>query len=168
MVLFIDASVMMDLKWLVIQAFTAYHVLVCQLQTNCATTKSECYKTSDVDECVLPRDLCGHHGTCINLPNGRFYYCKCDDGYKQTGDPKTRHRTCTGMPRMWLAIPWYTCTAAYAIHLCVVCPLHVIYLDHFWLLQRRMMTMMMTIVKSQENQLRKERGDKDCWTSPSF
>ena len=52
----------------------------------------------DFDECKVSDSICGH-GTCWNLPNGRYYYCDCEEGYQQTGDPCTLSRTCTGMTR---------------------------------------------------------------------
>ena len=47
-------------------------------------------------ECEVNSDLCGVCGDCVNVPNGGFYSCDCDDGFESYGDPSEWELICVG------------------------------------------------------------------------
>ena len=52
------------------------------------------FSIADIDECENSR-ICAF-GKCVNILNGDFYTCKCEDGYEMTGDASTGSLRCTG------------------------------------------------------------------------
>ena len=39
----------------------------------------------DTNECAVDSTLCGSDGTCMNIDNGNFYSCDCNDGFEGNG-----------------------------------------------------------------------------------
>ena len=53
---------------------------------------------TDVNECDDYPDpaLCGVNGDCVNIDDGGFYSCDCDDGYAGEGPASTLDLRCIG------------------------------------------------------------------------
>ena len=52
---------------------------------------------TDANECSAVANLCGHFGSCVNIEDGGFYSCDCDDGYAGVGPASTLDLRCIGM-----------------------------------------------------------------------
>ena len=52
----------------------------------------------DIDECADDSTLCGDDGTCMNIDNGNFYSCDCNNGFEENvASASDGSLTCVGM-----------------------------------------------------------------------
>ena len=72
----------------------------------------------DTNECAVDSTLCGSGGTCMNIDNGNFYSCDCNDGFEENGaSVSDGSLTCVGMFHLTVTslVDVYTYTSKYLI-----------------------------------------------------